>query len=131
MLGGGLLTLLCSVEVCIRLYKAKKRVQDPELDNLINPHEVKHWMDPKLIPYGWGLFKEDEEQILVLDKGEMILFSITPLLAFSLFTASTNYILKDAQPGTSGSQEIVASAANLDSVIDITEDEDAIQGEGN
>ena len=121
---------MCSVEVCVRLYKAKKRVQDPELDNLINPHEVKHWMDPKLIPYGWGLFKEDDEQILVLDKGEII-FSIFPLLASSFFTASTNYILKDAQPGASGSKEIVASAANLDSVIDITEDEDAIQEEVN
>ena len=70
-------------------------MQDPELDNLINPHEViftyfshvfvifvsvfldvfflskylshfatlqvKHWMDPALIPYGWGLFSEGEE----------------------------------------------------------------------
>jgi len=113
LLGGGILTLLCSVEVCIRLYKAKKRVQDPELDNLINPHEVKHWMDPKLIPYGWGLFKEDDEQILVLDK------------------ASTNYILKDAQPGSSGKKEIVASAANLDSVIDITEDDEDNMAKGN
>ena len=23
--------------------------------------KVKHWMDPQLIPYGWGLFKEEEE----------------------------------------------------------------------
>ena len=69
LMGGGLITLTFSVEVCFRLYKAKKRVQDPELDNLINPHEIKHWMDPKLIPFGWGLFKEDEDEILVLDKG--------------------------------------------------------------
>ena len=69
LIGGGFITLLCSVEVCVRLYKAKKRVQDPELDNLINPHEVKHWMDPKIIPFGWGLFSEDGEEILVLDKG--------------------------------------------------------------
>ena len=31
-------------------------MQDRDIDNLSNPHEVKHWMDPKLIPYGWGLF---------------------------------------------------------------------------
>ena len=23
--------------------------------------QVKHWMDPALIPYGWGLFSEGEE----------------------------------------------------------------------
>ena len=34
-----------------------KRMQDRDIDNLANPHEVKHWMDPKLIPYGWGLFE--------------------------------------------------------------------------
>ena len=28
------------IQVCVRLYHAKKRMQDPELDNLINPHEV-------------------------------------------------------------------------------------------
>ena len=43
----------------MRLAKAKKRVQDPDLDKWTNPHDVKHWMDPKLIPFGWGLFKED------------------------------------------------------------------------
>ena len=32
-------------------------MQDRDIDNLANPHEVKHWMDPKLIPYGWGLFE--------------------------------------------------------------------------
>ena len=34
-----------------------KRMQDRDIDNLANPHEVKHWMDTKLIPYGWGLFE--------------------------------------------------------------------------
>jgi len=43
-------------------------MQDPELDNLINPHEVKHWMDPALIPYGWGLFSEGEE-VIVVERG--------------------------------------------------------------
>ena len=23
--------------------------------------QVKHWMDPQIIPFGWGLFSEDEE----------------------------------------------------------------------
>ena len=61
LIGAGFMTIMFSVEICVRLDRAKKRVKDPDLDNLINPHEVKHWMDPKLIPYGWGLFKEDEE----------------------------------------------------------------------
>lgn len=105
LIGGGLITLLCSVEVCVRLYKAKKRVQDPELDNLINPHEVKHWMDPKIIPFGWGLFVEDEDDVLVLDK------------------ASTNYILGGGKPGTSGAKGLATAVANLDNVIDIGEDD--------
>ena len=71
-----------SFQVCVRLYKANQRVRDPELDNLLNIHEVgqfsaknildfkkevswgfqvKHWMDPQIIPYGWGLFSEGEE----------------------------------------------------------------------
>ena len=33
-----------------------RRMQDRDIDNITNPHEVKHWMDPKLIPYGWGMF---------------------------------------------------------------------------
>ena len=49
----------------MRLYKANQRVQDPDLDNLSNPHEVKHWMDPKLIPFGWGFFNEQEEKLSV------------------------------------------------------------------
>ena len=32
-------------------------MQDRDIDNNSNPHEVKHWMDPKLIPYGWGMFQ--------------------------------------------------------------------------
>jgi len=68
LIGGGFMTIGFSVEVCVRLYHAKKRMQDPELDNLINPHEVKHWMDPALIPYGWGLFSEGEE-VIVVERG--------------------------------------------------------------
>ena len=32
--------------------------------------QVKHWMDPQLIPYGWGLFSEKEEVILVEQEEE-------------------------------------------------------------
>ena len=49
----------------MRLYRAKQRVQDPDLDNLSNPHEVKHWMDPNLIPFGWGFFNEQEGKLSV------------------------------------------------------------------
>jgi hypothetical protein len=35
----------------------------------VNPHEVKHWIDPNIIPYGWGLFKEEDE-VKVEDKGQ-------------------------------------------------------------
>ena len=31
------MTLMLSLEVCLRLYRANKREQDPELDNLTNP----------------------------------------------------------------------------------------------
>ena len=62
LLAAGLMTIMCSLEICLRLYKANKRVQDPDLDNLCNPHEVKHWMDPNIIPYGWGLFNKGEHE---------------------------------------------------------------------
>jgi len=65
LIGGGLMTALFSVEVCHRLHKANLRLLDPEVDTLVNPHEIKHWVDPRLIPYGWGLFSEDEEVIVI------------------------------------------------------------------
>ena len=34
--------------------------------------QVKHWMDPQLIPYGWGLFSEKEEVILVEQQEENV-----------------------------------------------------------
>ena len=60
LLAAGVMIIMCSLEICLRLYKANKRVQDPDLDNLTNPHEVKHWMDPKIIPYGWGMFDDQD-----------------------------------------------------------------------
>ena len=55
----------------MRLYRAKKRVQDPDLDSLDNPHEVKHWVEPAIIPYGWGLF-EDDDEVLVIEQEEIV-----------------------------------------------------------
>jgi len=59
--GAGLFSLLFSVEVCVRLRRSQQRVQDPDLDNLVNIHEIKHWIEPRYIPFGWGLFKENKE----------------------------------------------------------------------
>ena len=59
------------MEVCVRLYRSKKRVQDPDLDSLDNPHEVKHWVEPDIIPYGWGLF-EDDDEVLVIEREETV-----------------------------------------------------------
>ena len=52
---------MCSLEISLRLSKANKRVQDPDLDHLNNPHEVKNLMDPKIIPYGWGMFGDNDD----------------------------------------------------------------------
>merc|ERR1712032_111316 len=65
LLAAGGMCLFLSGEVCLRLYKQTKKVLDPDLDNIANPHEVKHWMDPRLIPFGWGLFDLDDEVIVI------------------------------------------------------------------
>ena len=76
-MGAGLLTMLCSLEVCVRLNKAKQWVQDSKLDSLINLHEVRHWMDPDLIPFGWGLFKEEKDEVMVIEKGQRLQIVMT------------------------------------------------------
>lgn len=100
LIGGGVVCSLFSVEVIIRLYRANKRVQDPDLDNLVNPHEVKHWMDPKIIPFGWGLYREDQE-LLVDDED-----------AFKQNVGSRRPII--AKEGS----------ANLERVLDMDDDQD-------
>jgi hypothetical protein len=57
LIGASFFTIMFSIEICIRLRTSLKRIQDRDIDNNSNPHEVKHWMDPKLIPYGWGMFE--------------------------------------------------------------------------
>ena len=41
----------------------------------VNPHEVKHWMDPDIIPFGWGLY-EDGDEPGKPDKGLIFLNSL-------------------------------------------------------
>ena len=72
LLAAGAMCLFLSGEVCLRLYKQTKKVLDPDLDNIANPHEVKHWMDPRLIPFGWGLFDIDDE-VIVIEKGRIFI----------------------------------------------------------
>merc|ERR550517_19749 len=57
LIGASFFTIMFSIEICMGLSNSLKRMQDRDIDNLTNPHEVKHWMDPKLIPYGWGMFE--------------------------------------------------------------------------
>ena len=75
LVAGGVMTIMCSLEVCIRLYRETKREVDPDLDNLTNPHEVKHWMDPKIIPFGWGLFWEKDE-VIAVEAGDHYLIAV-------------------------------------------------------
>ena len=63
--GAGVFSILFSIEVCLRLYKNQRRMHDPDLDNLVNIHEIKHWMDPSLIGFGWGLYQEKDEAIAI------------------------------------------------------------------
>jgi len=72
LLAAGFMCLFLSGEVCLRLYKQTKKVLDPDLDNIANPHEVKHWMDPRLIPFGWGLFDIDDEVIEIEKEPEIL-----------------------------------------------------------
>ena len=52
----------------------------------MNPFfQVKHWIDPNIIPFGWGLFSENEEVIMIdaapgLGEGEEEL----PMTVFSV-----------------------------------------------
>ena len=115
------MTIMFSVEICVRLDRAKKRVKDPDLDNLINPHEVKHWMDPKLIPYGWGLFNEEmEAEKCKNEKLRIVIFSI-------IFPATRQHSVCDGNPSV-----LIISASDLDMVIDMEEDrgDKEMQGKG-
>ena len=58
------------MEICIRLRKQVKRVMDPSLLKTSNFHEVKHWIEPELVTFGWGQYDFQEEAQL-LDQNHM------------------------------------------------------------
>ena len=94
-------------------FQANKRELDPELDNLTNPQvmkctfkfsnikissskqEVKHWIDPKIIPYGWGSF--DQKQFEGSGQTKDVSCVILPLLSSEPGTISTNAANPSAQ----------------------------------
>lgn len=55
----GVLFMLFTIEVCMRLQRNSSRVQDPEIDKITNLHHIKHWIEPELIPFGWGQEEDD------------------------------------------------------------------------
>jgi len=66
----GVSFLICSLELGMRLSKQIKRVMDPSLLKTNNYHEVKHWIEPELINFGWGQYDFNEEAKL-LDENKM------------------------------------------------------------
>ena len=45
-------------------------MRDPDLDNLVNIHEIKHWMDPGLIGFGWGFYQDKDDNIAIEIDGD-------------------------------------------------------------
>jgi len=43
-----------TIETCVGLRGNLARVQDTEIDTIKNLHLIKHWVEPELIPFGWG-----------------------------------------------------------------------------
>jgi len=114
LIGGSFMTLLFSVEICIRLYHNTKRVKDPDMDNVINPHEVKHWMDPEIIPFGWGLFTDDEEVVVIEgEEGEMPL-CVTDLISNRdiLNTSSINSIVVNSRTNSTNEMENLLNSSS-------------------
>lgn len=67
----GIMVVICAamfgvftIETCISLRRAIARVQDKEIDKISNLHLVKHWIEPDLIPYGWGHDNDGNHQLL-------------------------------------------------------------------
>ena len=54
MIISGISFLLCSLELVMRLSKQIRRVMDTSLLKTSNLHEVKHWIEPQLVAFGWG-----------------------------------------------------------------------------
>jgi len=107
LIGGSFMTLLFSVEICIRLYHNTKRVKDPDMDNVINPHEVKHWMDPEIIPFGWGLFTNDEEVVVIEGEECEMPLCVSELISSRdiLNTSSINSIVVNSRTNSTNEME--------------------------
>jgi hypothetical protein len=99
--------IMCSLEICLRLYKASKRVMDPDLDNLTNPHEVKHWMDPKIIPYGWGMLVDQDNSVEHVEGSPCCV--IIPIL--SVDTVSTPCRIRSVIHGSQQSNQSISLRA--------------------
>lgn len=67
MIISGLSFLLCSLELVMRLSRQIRRVMDTSLLKTDNLHEVKHWVEPELINFGWGQYDFEEEAKLMDD----------------------------------------------------------------
>jgi len=53
------------LELVFRLRKQIRRVMDPSLLKTKNYHEVKHWIEPELVSFGWGQYDFNEETKLM------------------------------------------------------------------
>ena len=67
MIISGISFLLCSLELVMRLSRQIRRVMDTSLLKTSNLHEVKHWIEPELISFGWGQYDFEEEAKLMDD----------------------------------------------------------------
>jgi hypothetical protein len=56
----GVMVILFSIEVCIRLDKNVRRVMDPEVDAVGNLHNVKHWVPP-------GSSRPNADRVFLID----------------------------------------------------------------
>lgn len=118
LIGGGVMTIVFSVEVCVRLYRANQRVRDPELDNLLNIHEVKHWMDPQIIPYGWGLFSEGEE-VIVVENNSGVEEEVAPPVAVTGLLVKPTHLVELVQGSPSPKEGRRSSAPNEQSTLEL------------
>jgi hypothetical protein len=45
----GVLFIVFSIEICLRIKKHVERFKDPEIDGTGNIHKIKHWIQPGLL----------------------------------------------------------------------------------
>ena len=49
----GILLMVFTIEIILRLNKNAKRVKDPEIDKITNLHHIKHWVEPGKIVFAF------------------------------------------------------------------------------